>query len=79
MSMLPAIVWKPIVVGFSIPLPDFNHPFPSLTAEIYYRVHDPDDNTIRQGWALGMLVLISIILVLNAAVRFVSRKKRGQT
>lgn len=53
---------------------DVNHPFPSLTAQIFKYATSSENDWIRQAWA-GMLVLITIVLVLNMAVRYFSRTK----
>jgi phosphate transport system permease protein len=48
--------------------------FPSLTMEIWQLVQQPDEKLIGQAWA-GMLVLVSMVLMLNAGVRYFSRDK----
>jgi len=51
--------------------------FPSLTVKIW-QSFDQDDQQKGQAWA-GMLVLVSMILVLNAGVRYFSRNKMTRT
>lgn len=66
------------VIAYSKSFPwiymDVNHPFPSLTVQIFKYASSGEPDWIRQAWA-GMLVLITIVLVLNMAVRYVSRNK----
>jgi phosphate transport system permease protein len=50
-----------------------NEPFPSLTVQIYKYATGPSPEEKRLAWA-GILVLISLIFVLNLAVRVISRK-----
>ena len=49
-------------------------PFPSLTLEIFKYVTSAEDEWKRQAWA-AMLVLIAVILVLSASVRYVTKNK----
>jgi phosphate transport system permease protein len=50
-----------------------NNPFPSLTAEIYYAAAKADTiQEHRQAWA-GIVVLLTLILVVNVAVRLTVR------
>ncbi len=52
-----------------------NHPFPSLTKQIYDYATGPYPELKRQAWA-GILVLIMLIFVLNLAIRFFTRSAR---
>jgi len=52
---------------------DPSQPFPSLTVQIFSYASGPYEKQRNQAWA-GILVLISLIFVLNLAVRLVSRK-----
>jgi phosphate transport system permease protein len=52
-------------------------PFPSLTLQIFKYATSAEPHWQQMAWT-GMLVLISIILILNASVRYVSRQKKGQ-
>ena len=54
---------------------DPRRPFPSLTVQIYNYATGPDHNQKQQAWA-GILVLISLIFLLNLAVRFATRSRR---
>jgi phosphate transport system permease protein len=54
---------------------DPRRPFPSLTVQIYNYATGPDRSQKQQAWA-GILVLISLIFVLNLAVRFATRSRR---
>src|SRR5665213_2049423 len=45
-----------------------NHPFPSLTVQIYRKAMEPYKEENRQAWA-GILVLLLLIFVLNLMVR----------
>ncbi|MGD0089750.1 MAG: phosphate ABC transporter permease PstA [Planctomycetota bacterium] len=47
-------------------------PFPALTLKIFQYATSAEPEWIRQAWA-GMLVLVAMILLLSAAVRYVSR------
>jgi phosphate transport system permease protein len=51
-----------------------NKPFPALTLTIFKYATSAEPEWIRQAWA-GMLVLIVMILLLSAAVRYVTRDK----
>lgn len=50
-----------------------NRPFPSLTLEIFKYATSAEDEWRRQAWA-GMLVLVSLVLMFSAAVRFFTRR-----
>jgi phosphate transport system permease protein len=52
-----------------------NHPFPSLTVQIFTYATGPYQAQKDQAWA-GILVLIGLIFVLNVAIRFATRGKR---
>ena len=52
-----------------------NEPFPSLTVQIYTYATGPYPEQKRLAWA-GILVLISLIFLLNLAIRFTTRSKR---
>lgn len=52
-----------------------NHPFPSLTVQIYTYASGPYQAQKEQAWA-GILVLIALIFCLNVAIRFATRGKR---
>jgi phosphate transport system permease protein len=52
-----------------------NEPFPSLTVQIYAYATGPYVEQKRLAWA-GILVLISLIFLLNLAIRFTTRSKR---
>jgi phosphate transport system permease protein len=54
---------------------DPNHEFPSLTDQIYKYATGPYPGPKKLAWA-GILVLISLIFVLNLAIRYVARPKR---
>jgi phosphate transport system permease protein len=51
---------------------DPNHPFPSLTKQIYDYATGPYAEQKQLAWA-GILVLISLIFVLNVMIRVVAR------
>jgi phosphate transport system permease protein len=53
---------------------DLMHAFPSLTVQIFKYATSAEPEWINEAWA-GMLVLITLVLVLNAAVRWTSRRK----
>jgi phosphate transport system permease protein len=53
---------------------DPNHPFPSLTVQIFTYATGPYPELKRQAWA-GILVLIFLIFLLNLSVRFMTRRK----
>ena len=53
---------------------DPNQPFPSLTVQIYTYATGPYVEQKRLAWA-GILVLISLIFLLNLAIRFTTRSK----
>jgi len=57
---------------------DPRKPFPALTLEIFKYATSAEPHWQQMAWT-GMLVLISIILMLNAAVRYVARKKQEST
>ncbi|HVX85821.1 MAG TPA: phosphate ABC transporter permease PstA [Phycisphaerae bacterium] len=50
-----------------------SQPFPSLTLEIFKYATSAEDQWRQQAWA-GMLVLVSIIVLLSAAVRYTTRR-----
>ncbi len=54
---------------------DPSKPFPALTLKIYQYAQSAEDKWIQQAWA-GMLVLIIMITLLSAAVRYVTRSKK---
>ena len=54
---------------------DLNSPFPSLTVQVFKAATDPNPSIQRLGWA-GMLVLITLIFVLNLAIRFATRSRK---
>ena len=54
---------------------DPNQPFPSLTVQIYTYATGPYPEQKRLAWA-GILVLISLIFLLNLAIRFTTRQKK---
>jgi phosphate transport system permease protein len=51
-----------------------NEPFPSLTVQIYTYATGPYPEQKRLAWA-GILVLISLIFLLNLAIRFTTRQR----
>lgn len=53
---------------------DPNRPFPSLTVQIFSYATGPYPKQKEQAWA-GILVLISLIFVLNVAIRFFTRQR----
>src|SRR6266550_4038726 len=53
---------------------DLNQPMASLTFQIYYYAGSPYDEWHAQAWA-ATLVLMTLILSINIAVRFLTRKK----
>lgn len=53
---------------------DPNHPFPSLTVQIFSYATGPYQELKRQAWA-GILVLIALIFVLNLSIRFATRRR----
>jgi len=55
---------------------DTNEPFPSLTVEIYNYATGPYAEQKRLAWA-GILVLISMIFLLNLAIRWFTRERRA--
>jgi phosphate transport system permease protein len=52
---------------------DPDHPFPSLTAQIFTYATGPYLEQKRLAWA-GILVLVSLIFVLNVVIRFFARR-----
>jgi phosphate transport system permease protein len=52
-----------------------NEPFPSLTVQIYTYATGPYPEQKRLAWA-GILVLISLIFLLNVAIRYMTRVYR---
>jgi phosphate transport system permease protein len=56
-------------------LADINHPFPSLTVQIYTYATGPFTEEKRLAWA-GILVLILLIFLLNLSIRFITRSKK---
>lgn len=54
---------------------DPNHPFPSLTVQIFNYATGPYEKQRQQAWA-GILVLISLIFLLNVAIRFTTRQRK---
>jgi phosphate transport system permease protein len=54
---------------------DPTHEFPSLTVQIYTYATGPYPEQKRLAWA-GILVLISLIFVLNIAIRYFARSRR---
>jgi phosphate transport system permease protein len=52
-----------------------SQPFPSLTVQIYTYATGPYAEFKRQAWA-GTLVLISLIFVLNVAIRILTRRSK---
>jgi phosphate transport system permease protein len=52
-----------------------NEPFPSLTVQIYTYATGPYPGQKRLAWA-GILVLISLIFLLNLAIRFTTRGRK---
>jgi phosphate transport system permease protein len=61
-------------MGSDLDVYDPGKPFPSLTLEIFKYITSAEAEWKRQAWA-GMLVLIFVILVLSASVRYASRNK----
>jgi phosphate transport system permease protein len=53
-----------------------NHPFPSLTVQIFNYATGPYQKQRDQAWA-GILVLISLIFLLNIAIRFTTRQGKA--
>jgi phosphate transport system permease protein len=51
---------------------DPNKPFPSLTLKVFNYATSAEPEWIRQAWA-GMVVLVAVVFVLSAAVRYLSR------
>jgi phosphate transport system permease protein len=56
---------------------DPNHPFPSLTVQIYTYATGPYAAQRQLAYA-GMLVLISLVFVLNLAIRFFTRSVQAK-
>jgi phosphate transport system permease protein len=56
---------------------DPNEPFPSLTVQIYTYATGPYADQKRLAWA-GILVLISLIFVLNLAIRWFARDRSAR-
>ena len=54
---------------------DPSQPFPSLTVQIYTYATGPYPEQKRLAWA-GILVLISLIFLLNLAIRFTTRQRK---
>ena len=52
-----------------------NEPFPSLTLQVFQYAIGPYEAQKRQAWA-GILVLISLIFVLNVAIRLATHSRR---
>jgi phosphate transport system permease protein len=55
---------------------DPNHPFPSLTVQIFTYATGPYQELKRQAWA-GILVLIALIFVLNLTIRLITRGRKS--
>ena len=53
---------------------DPNRPFPSLTVQIFTYATGPYPSQKSEAWA-GILVLITLIFVLNLAIRFATRQR----
>ncbi len=53
---------------------DPNHPFPSLTKQIYDYATGPYEKQKQMAWA-GILVLISLIFLLNLGIRYFARSR----
>lgn len=53
---------------------NLNHPFPSLTVQIFTYATGPYPEQKRLAWA-GILVLIALIFLLNLTVRYFTRSK----
>ena len=62
-------------LGSSSDVYDPRKPFPALTLKIYEYAQSAEPKWIEQAWA-GMLVLIIMITMLSAAVRYVTRSKK---
>jgi phosphate transport system permease protein len=56
---------------------DPSNPFPSLTKQIFDYATGPFEGQKRLAWA-GILVLVSLIFVLNLAIRYFARSKHPQ-
>ncbi len=54
---------------------NLNDNFPALTKQVYDQFEKPSIEEQGQAWA-GILVLISMIFVLNVAIRFVTRARK---
>jgi len=54
---------------------DPSKPFPALTLKIFSYAQSAEKKWIEQAWA-GMLVLIVMVTILSAAVRYVTRAKK---
>ncbi len=68
--------FMPFVIEGGIPRQfTVSEPFPSLTVQIYTYATGPYPEQKRLAWA-GILVLISLIFVLNLAIRYFVRTKR---
>jgi phosphate transport system permease protein len=52
-----------------------NEPFPSLTLQVFQYAIGPYEEQKKQAWA-GILVLITLIFILNIAIRFATRSRR---
>lgn len=63
-------------LGYDGDVYDPLRPFPALPLKIFAYATSPEDDWKRQAWA-GMLVLIVIILILNAVLRFWTYSRRG--
>ena len=57
---------------------DPGKPFPALTLKIFEYAQSADKVWVEQAWA-GMLVLISMIAILSALVRYVTRARTSAT
>jgi phosphate transport system permease protein len=51
--------------------------FPSLTVQIFEYARAPSIDQNRQAWA-GILILITLIFILNLAIRFFASKTRSK-
>ena len=75
MMMVPFLTLLFTALGSRFVETNPNHPFPSLTVQIFTYATGPYQAQKEQAWA-GILVLIALIFCLNVAIRLATRGKR---
>jgi phosphate transport system permease protein len=69
----------PVAFNGSFPFVHFemNQPFPSLTVQIFKYATRPEESVRDLAWG-GILVLITLIFVLNLAIRYFTRTRQAR-